>query len=35
MYLKELRKDNLDDEDLAIDLVNFKYKLILKLTKKT
>jgi len=35
VHLKEKRKDDIDNEDLATDLVNLKYKLILKSDKKT
>ena len=34
-HLKEKRKDDIDNEDLATDLVNLKYKIILKSDKKT
>jgi uncharacterized protein with ParB-like and HNH nuclease domain len=35
VHLKEKRKEDIDNEDLATDLVNLKYKLILKSDKKT
>jgi len=35
VHLKEKRKEDLDNEDLATDLVNLKYRLILKSDKKT
>jgi uncharacterized protein with ParB-like and HNH nuclease domain len=34
-HLKEKRKEDIDNEDLATDLVNLKYKVILKSDKKT
>jgi uncharacterized protein with ParB-like and HNH nuclease domain len=35
VHLKEKRKDDIDNEDLATDIVNLKYRLILKSDKKT
>lgn len=35
VHLKEKRKEDIDNEDLATDLVNLKYRLILKSDKKT
>jgi len=35
VHLKEKRKEDIENEDLATDLVNLKYRLILKSDKKT